>query len=147
MDHAYRVRVILLKGRLKISQQLDKLASRGAQDRVASVNAVVGAIVLDHQRVVDDLKHLQAKLLEIFTHGINLEPRITLAMHEANTEVVYHKRLSLALHTVLLHEAVDCRSDLQHRHNLNVVVPPDPLDVVAQVLDGSELIQAETASA
>jgi|LauGreDrversion4_2_1035121.scaffolds.fasta_scaffold130149_3 hypothetical protein len=61
-------------------------------------------------------------------------------MHKANTHVVYHKRLSLALHTVFLHEAVDCRTDLQHRHYSHVALTPDPLDVVAQVLDGSELV-------
>jgi len=61
-------------------------------------------------------------------------------MHEANTEVVYQKRWSLALNIVLLHEAVDCHTDLQHRHYSNVVLTPDPLDVVAQVLDGSELV-------
>ena len=131
LGHAYRVRVVLLKGRLKISHQLDELACRGAQDRVASVYAVVAAIVLDHQRVVDDLNHRQAKLPEIFTHGINLEPRVTRTMHEANTHVVNHKRLSLALHTVLLHKAVDCRTDLQHRHYSHVVLTPDPLNVVA----------------
>jgi len=72
LGHAYRVRVFLLKGRLKISQQLYELACRGAQDREASVNAVVAAIVLDHQQVVNDLNHLQAKHPEIFTHCINL---------------------------------------------------------------------------
>lgn len=61
-------------------------------------------------------------------------------MHEANTEIVYQKRLSLTLNIVLLHEAVDCRSDLQHRQYSHFVLMPDPLNVVAQVLDGSELV-------
>ena len=83
--------------RFEVGQHLDNLAQSGTDCEVAFVDALVAAIIFNHDNVVGELKDLPPHFFDIFGHCVNLKPKITLVMYKADTNIVNHEGRAVAL--------------------------------------------------
>jgi len=124
----------------EVGQHPDDLANGVTDCGVAFVDALVAAIILNHDNAVDELSELPPNLLKILSYGVNLKPKTAVAVNEANTDVVNYKSRPLALDLYLLNQAIGCRTDVKDARNADFVISPQSKHFVAEALNRGESV-------